>query len=262
MNTTKRGFGFHDAFYDGTQFMWDRQGHPAAYEPANGNVSGDDELAGDDDELSGDDDELSGDDDELSGDDELTELSGGDALGCLEVLGIDFGELVEMGYDPEELMELGFSFKKLARGVAKGVKKVGKVALKVAKVAAPIAAFVVPGGVALTAGIAGADKLISAAQKGSKAAKKAYSATKALAASGHPDAKKALAVLSQVNAKRKAAGVPPGQPLPLKPAAQAALQRDSKQLQKPVAVPSANDATAGYFVDLHGRTKHGRFRAA
>lgn len=232
MNTIHKGFGFHDAFYDGAQFMWDRQGFPAAYAPADGDVSGDDELSGD------------------------------EALGCLGMLGVDASELVEMGYDPDELVELGFSLKKLAKGVAKNVGKVGKVALKVAKVAAPIAAFVVPGGIAIAAGIAGADKLISAAQKGSKAAKKAYSATKALAASGHPDAKKALAVLNQVHAKRTAAGVPPGQPMPLKPAAKAALQAAAPQLQKPVAVPSAADPTAGYFVDLHGRTKHGRFRAA
>lgn len=249
MNTTRSGFGFHDAFYGGAQFNWDKQGFPAAYVPTDGSVSGDG-------------DEIFSGDDELAGDDELTELSGADALGCLGMLGIDASELVEMGYDPEELMELGFSLKKLAKGVVKGVKKVGKVALKVAKVAAPIAAFVIPGGVAISAGIAGADKLISAAQKGSKAAKKAYTATKALAATGHPDAKKALAVLQQVNAKRKAVGVAPGKPMALKPAAQVALKQSAPQLQKPVAVPAANDATAGFFVNTHGRVTHGRFRAA
>lgn len=241
MNTTQRGFGFHDAFYDGAQFMWDRQGFPSAYEPANGNVSGDERS-----------DELAGDDAELAG----------DALGCLGMLGVDASELVEMGWDPDELMELGFSFKKLVKGVGKAAAKVGKTALKVAKVAAPIAAFVVPGGVAITAAVAGADRLISSAQRGSKAAKQAYKATKALAATGHPEAKKALAVLTQVNAKRKAAGAKPGQPLPLKPAAQAALKANSKQLQKPVAVPPANDATAGFFVNMQGRVRHGRFKAA
>ena len=36
MNTIHKGFGFHDVFYDGAQFMWDRQGFPAAYAPADG----------------------------------------------------------------------------------------------------------------------------------------------------------------------------------------------------------------------------------
>jgi hypothetical protein len=162
------------------------------------------------------------------------------------------------GFDPDE-MELGFSFKKFAKGAAKGLGKVGKAALKVAKVAAPIAAFVVPGGIAVTAAVAGADKLISSAEKGSKAARKAYKATKKLAARGDPAAKNALDVLKKVQAERAAKGIPAGKPLPAAntPAARAALQQHKAALQTPVKA-----GVQGYLVTRQGRITAGNFQKA
>lgn len=193
----------------------------------------------------------------------------------------------ELGVDPrmlyqlsgDELVELGFSLKKIARGVGKGLKAAVKVAAPVLKVAGTVTAFVVPAiGVPMVAAAAGADKLISAAQKGSKAAKQAYKATKGLAAKGHPDAKRALAVLDRVQKERKKKGVAPGASLPVlqKPAAVAQLKVQAKALQapapakpiaaKPAAAPAkpaaapANDngVHAGFLVTPGARVRQVR----
>lgn len=159
---------------------------------------------------------------------------------------------------PEGYQELGFSFKKLAKGIGKGLKKVGKVALKVGKVAA----FVVPGGTAVITAAAGADKLLSAATKGSKKARNAIKATQQLAKKGDPEAIKALAVLTQVHSQRKADGIKPGQYTPALAKYHPQLAKAAPSLQRVHTVKKSGAACAckpteetGFFVDLQGRTQ-------
>lgn len=247
-----RGFRTRDAHYGSAQFMWEPDAFPAAYPPGvqlSGECDGapDGYLAGDEDELQGDDEEVG-----------LCALAG--------ELGLDVDDLLQLAGDDDEL---GFSLKKLAKGIGKGLKKAVKVAAPILKVTGAVLAFVVPpAGVSLMAVGAGADKLISAAEKGSKAAKQAYSATKALAAKGHPHAIAALDVLQKVQQKRRQEGVKPGQPSSLQHgvATQALKAEASKLLvkvaPKVTASAAATGTEEGFFVTHQGRVRHGRYKAA
>lgn len=221
----RRGFRDTNAHYGKTWIQWDNSPWPAAY-PPDPNW--------------------------------LAQTISGECDGASDGYEVGDDLLQILGFDPEDI-ELGFSFKKLAKGIGKGIGKVAKTAVKVAKVAAPIAAFVVPGGIAVTAAVAGADKLISAAGKGNKAARKAYKATKALAKKGDPAAKNALDVLKKVQAERVKQGVPPGKPLPAAstPAATAALQQSKAKLQASVKVGAG---VQGFLVTRDGRITPGNFQ--
>lgn len=199
-------------------------------------------------------------------------------------LGIDLDEL-----DLENLDQLGgFGswLKKAVKNVGKTVGKGLKVALPVAKLAGTALAFVVPpAGIGILAAAEGADRLLAAAGAGGKLAKtasKAYQATKVLASKGDADARRALDALKVQAAQRKLTAVPKGKPSPRLSGAQ--LARDRAKLQKPVplkpkpktvitttgiakraaaAKPAAAAAAGekGYFVNLQGRIKHGKFRS-
>jgi hypothetical protein len=181
---------------------------------------------------------------------------GGDELESQVLVGADDFEL--MDGRPEGYQELGFSFKKLAKGIGKGLKKVGKVAISVGKVAA----FVIPGGTAVLTAAAGADSLLKAATKGSKKARNAIKATALLAKKGDPEAVRALAVLKEVHSQRKADGVKPGQATPALAKHSAALKKAAPSLQRVHNVKPKTSACAckpaeetGFFVDLQGRTQ-------